>query len=306
RGEETWYQGVGSTYSGVVALALGVLAVALRDKRVIIPVVGLVLLFDMATGTSDFLNIFPVIKSLPVIGNIRNPYRATVFIALLLSLCAGMGIAGLEHGLLGLVRRLRERRRLSVCLRAAVFCLSSTVAVLLVFDVASYTHGGLDGVLGLRSAMTLEQPFRQSVGNRWYAHVWPAAGLGSLSCFEEQAFFQSPRLRADLEQEEYLADHRVGSVERVSWSPHRIELDVALEKPTTLVVNQNHHRGWHASTGRLASLDGLLAVHLPAGRHAVVLTFLDPLVVIGAAISLLTLLGLAGCGILAWRRRRAV
>jgi len=305
RSEELWHQGVGSAYAGVVTVALGLVAVALRDRRVIIPAVCLVLLFDWVTGTSQFLNIFPLIKSLPVLGNIRNPYRATVFIALMLSLCAGCGIASLEHRLLDLARRLGGRRLAAGALRAVAFAVPSTLALLLLVDVAGHTRTCLDGVLNLRSALTLEQPFRQSVGNRWFAHVWPAAGLGSLSCFEEQAFFQSPRLRGDLGQEEYLADHRAGSVERVSWSPHRIELDVAIERPTTLVVNQNHHRGWHASAGRVASLDGLLAVHLPAGHHHLVLAFVDPLVVIGGIVSVLAILGLAAIGIVRIRARRA-
>jgi hypothetical protein len=187
---------------------------------------------------------------------------------------------------------------------AAALVVPVLCTVLVVRDVTDTTRPRLDHLFTREPAMTMDQPFRQSLGNRWYAHVWPAAGMGTLSCFEEQAFTVSPALRGDLPQEEYLSDPDAGTVKRVAWSPHRIDLRVALDRPTTLLVNQNDHRGWRTSAGRKVHRNGLIAVELPAGDHEVVLSFRDPLIGWGAAITLLTILGLTGHELVLWRRRK--
>jgi uncharacterized membrane protein YfhO len=120
--------------------------------------------------------------------------------------------------------------------------------------------------------------------------------MGTLSCFEEQPYPQSPLLRGDLPQEEYLADPDAGTAQELSWSPHRIEVAVKLTQPTSLMVNQNFHRGWRANTGDVQPKEGLLTVALPAGEHHVVLTFSDPLMNAGLWISISTLVGLLLAG----------
>lgn len=68
--------------------------------------------------------------------------------------------------------------------------------------------------------------------------------------------------------------------------PNRLRLSVRLPEPGVVVVNQNHHRGWAASSGTLIEQDGLLALRLPAGEHDVELRFEAAAFWWGAALSL--------------------
>ncbi|MBW2263994.1 MAG: hypothetical protein JRG91_18690, partial [Deltaproteobacteria bacterium] len=209
------YTTAGSAFVGQFTAAFLVLALLARDRRVIILLAAGVLMLDMATGSDDLVGLFPAIKELPILSNLRNPFRATALVALFAALGAGCGIAIVEERLLAL----RGRAATAAALIVPVLC-----TVLVVRNVTDTTRPRLDHLFTRQPALTMDQPFRQSLGNRWYAHVWPAAGLGTLSCFEEQAFTVSPALRGDLTQEEYLSDPSAGTVTRRDWSPHGIEL----------------------------------------------------------------------------------
>jgi hypothetical protein len=143
--------------------------------------------------------------------------------------------------------------------------------------------------------------FHQARGNRWVAAYYPFMSRGSLACFDDYNVAQSPDLRGDLEQEEYLVDPGAGTVERLEWSPNHIRLQVKLLRAARLHVNQNWHAGWRASVGAVVSDNGVLAVDLPAGEHDVELRFLPRSGVGGGATSL-SALGVAALAL--WRSRR--
>ncbi len=148
-----------------------------------------------------------------------------------------------------------------------------------------------------------ERPFALARGNRWVMGLFAYQGLGSISCGEAYPVVMSPLLRGDLPAEEYLLDADAGTASRVAWHPGRVTVDVDISRPTTLLLNQNHHPGWHADVGEVVSHERLLGVALPAGQHRVTLSFLPGTAVIGLATSVATALGLVGVLAL-WRRRR--
>lgn len=148
------------------------------------------------------------------------------------------------------------------------------------------------GTYTFDAPQSYDQPFRQARGNRWDAHIWTYANLGSIQCFEENPLPESPALRGDLPQEEYAAPGSPATVTRVRWKPNTIVLDVVAQGPSRVLVNQNHDIGWRASVGKVVSHDGLLAVDLPAGTHRLELHYVNKWFRIGALISGFTLLGL--------------
>lgn len=303
------YAGDGSSFAGHVTIVLLLLAWVAGDRRTFLPLVASLLLLDLSTGGGEFLGLFLWLKRLPVLENLRNPFRFAIFIAFFVALGAGCGISLLEHHLLTWRDRLAPRAGTSPRLRWLVTALAllavTAVGVASVYDLTLFTRRRMAKTFTQAVPRMVEQPFRQSVGNRWVAGIWPAANLGTLQCFEEQPFFTSAALRGDLPQEEYLALPDAGQVQRLSWSPHRIELAVDLSEAATLLVNQNAHRGWQTDTGRIVPYKGLVAVALPAGKRRVVLTFADPLVQAGLGISALTALLLLAWGLRGlWRRRR--
>ncbi|MFO0557052.1 MAG: hypothetical protein U0269_03460 [Polyangiales bacterium] len=57
-------------------------------------------------------------------------------------------------------------------------------------------------------------------------------------------------------------------------------------------MNQNYERHWRTSVGTVVSHQGLLAIDVPAGRHTVVLKFVDRALQLSLLVSALTLLAL--------------
>jgi hypothetical protein len=146
----------------------------------------------------------------------------------------------------------------------------------------------------------LDREFRQTRGNRWLAFYYAEMSRGVLACFDDYNVAQSPDLRGDLPQEEYLRDTEAGTVTETRWAPNRIELHVSLVRPARVYVNENWHPGWHVSEGTVLADGGLLAVDLPAGTHDVVLRFLPRSAILGGLTSLAALV----VAVYVWRRTR--
>ena len=95
----------------------------------------------------------------------------------------------------------------------------------------------------------------------------------------------------------------------VEHAPHRVRLETTVGEPVLLILSDTHHRGWQAwDNGRPAPIlrvnHALRGLHLTPGAHAVEFRYRQPEFWAGLAISGMTGLALAVCGVLAWRRRR--
>ena len=82
------------------------------------------------------------------------------------------------------------------------------------------------------------------------------------------------------------------------YEPNRIEAATKADTPSILVLSENHYPGWRAYVdGRFVDtlrVDyNLRGVALPAGEHTVALVYRPKSVIVGAALSLLGIVGLA-------------
>jgi uncharacterized membrane protein YfhO len=89
----------------------------------------------------------------------------------------------------------------------------------------------------------------------------------------------------------------------VRYEPNRVEVKTKAGGPSILVLAENHYPGWRAyldgrAVGVLRVNYNQRGVHVPAGEHEVIFVYRPKSVIVGAAVSLLTALGL-----LAWWRR---
>lgn len=304
------YWGPGTAYVGIGGLIGLGLGLWLRDRfAVFLLVIGFFFL-ALATGDNGLLGIYDALKALPLYENLRAPFRYTFVLAFVLALAAGRGLALWEDRLLKALRtraipQLKQRwPKRSGSVTTAALTVSVAISALgawaMVQDPLTFNRARIQDIFGTPPPLVVNQPFKQSIGNRWNAQIWPFANLGTLACIEAQNFFMAPGLRGDLKQEEYLQDETAGTVQRVSWSPHRIALSATLSRSALLLVNQNRHRAWTTNIGQIVEHQGLLAVRLPAGTHQVTLTFRDPLVTVGVIIALLTMIS---CVVVFWRLR---
>jgi hypothetical protein len=94
----------------------------------------------------------------------------------------------------------------------------------------------------------------------------------------------------------------------VEYAPNRVKLQADLEDAAFVVLADVYYPGWRATIDgqptplyRANSL--VRALYVPAGRHAINLTFLPLDFAAGAALSLLTLLIIVGLSLYGWRYR---
>ena len=70
------------------------------------------------------------------------------------------------------------------------------------------------------------------------------------------------------------------------FSPNKIRVNVTVAGPATLIINQNYHKNWKASLGRVENYHGLLAVRLrQPGEYEISLTYFPVEFYIGLIIS---------------------
>ncbi len=242
-----------------------------------------------ATGYLGSTSPFVWLRELPIYSTLRYPERFLFFTALFGAELAAIGAALLLRVRFRILKLLFSLTAIGVFVAGAVALVQNQI-------------GAVQGMALAPPPLEHAGEFRQARGNRWLLGYYQPLSRGSLSCWEAYPVAQSAALRGDLPAEEYLADPEAGTATRAAWSPNRIDVNTALTRPTRLIVNQNWHPGWRASTGSVVSHEGLLAVELPAGEHHVRLRFLPRSAIGGIAISIATLLAMFG--FVAYRRGR--
>jgi hypothetical protein len=284
-------------YVGGGVLLLAVAALLLRDRAAARAMTMAVLFFAIAMGDQGKYSLWAILRRLPLYGQLRDPDRFALVVGFFLALAVARAITWIEDGVPLVFERLRARwrawrgkdvaapslpLRIVLALGGAAFAVlvGRAVANNLVADVRAHQV-----IFAQEPPLVRKAAFRQARGNRWDAQVWPPLGRGSLQCFEETEFPQSPRLRADLPAEEYPSDPAAASVERLAWTPNHITLDVVAKAPTTIYVNQNFARGWSSNAGSVRSEDGLLALDVPAGKSLVKLSYGDGWLTFGLLVS---------------------
>lgn len=312
-----WGAGAGDYYVGAWVFLLAVLALLFSDKKAAKMWFIAVLFGALACG--EFVEHAPYVylRKLPVMSQLRFPGRMVTISGLFVALAGGIGLTRLEDALLRTWHAIRARvdrlrsdggrqrpSRLSAFgVPALAFAIIAAVAVAAGRDVIDHNVVRRGSIYVMDAAEGYDDEFRQARGNRWDAHVWPFANRGSLHCFEEHELFQSPYLRGDLAHDEYGAPETDTTVERISWSPHRIVLRVKSTGPGRFLVNQNHARAWKTDVGEVGSDGGLISVKVPAGEHVVTLTYSDWKIWLGALLSVATLAAIGRAAVPVIRRR---
>jgi len=276
----------GGDYLVGLALVPVFLLGCMRKRSLPLVFAGLLWLW-LAHGYDAKPALYAALRLVPPFTMLRAPERFLALFAVVFATVAALGLRRLEAA----------ARRAPRLLWAWLACVALTS-----FDVAWLVRN--DAVQAGYRTMVDTPPvavrdFHQARGNRWLALYYPMMSRGSLACFDDYNVAQAPDLRADLDEEEYLVDPGAGTVERLAWSPNRIQLSAKLSRPARVHVNQNWHPGWRSSVGAVVSDHGVLAVDLPAGEREVELRFLPRSAVGGGATSV------AALGVAAWALWRA-
>ncbi len=243
----------------VGAFALPAVALGLWRLRSIAPVIGLATSIWLAAGYAVKPSLFAAMRALPVYETLRCPERFLILAALFASVLAARGITTMEA--LARLPQVRFRRPPSKSRPALAATLCAIGAIGLMIDVGPLVaqhllQASARSMIAPPSEALSERSFHQARGNRWELLQYMPMNRGSLSCYEGYPVPQSTKLRGDLGAEEYLQDPGAGTVAETRWSPNEIDLEVALDRPTRLLVNQIFTRAGARAWGRSRATRG--------------------------------------------------
>jgi hypothetical protein len=303
-------------YVGLLVAALALVSLLTKDRRAVRFMTMVGIFFALGMGDQGKTSLWTMVHNLPLYNQLRDPQRFSMIVSFFLALAVARALTSLEdlpeklaHSLLARFQTFRKKivsEKLPFYARivfgmigaAAVVSLGYLTCKLIILDDRMH-----EAAFTQDPPLVAKQDFHQARGNRWDAQVWAPAGRGTLQCFEETAFTQSPSLRGDLQKEEFSPDPAT-TVDRISWSPNRIKVHVHAPAESSLIVNQNFARGWSSNIGNVQGADGELSVAaIPAGDHDVELRYDDRALDFGIFISIAATLGAAAL-FLIWVKKK--
>ncbi len=302
-------------YVGLLPLLPFLLGIVSGWRRHAALLATLTLFVWISLGRHAPVDLWSAIHSLPGFDNVRVVQRFGVVVLLIFCVFVGLGMDPLRE------RIERWTSKAGLANGCAV-----ALATLMLADLAVVSGPIFADAFTIPPLSVHErQAFRQIVGfplydasgwiqgraprgRRSLSALYPAtlANRGATGGYRIVPMPSSaiPATSPDYRGEAFLAASP-GKVTLRKWSPNRIVLEVEAPEGGQLVVNQNHVAGWraHGEPGGdlpVTASDGLLALEVPPGKRTVELYYRPTSFVLGAGVSLTTLLVLL---LLAVRRR---
>jgi hypothetical protein len=302
-----------------VLVALAVRDPGRRERRIDLALFATLLW--CALGRIKPLSLAALLHALPIFRSLRVPSR---FLG-----PAMVGFGLLAATALAAGRRLAEKRGPRVGRRRRVIGAIELALVLgVVLDICLVNQRVMQQGLDPRMPQTpASAAFFQNTGADYgRLPTFPVGGFGTRACYVALEWKPAPGITDGRGAQARVEPPAAGTVVETRWSPNRLELDVRLDAPATVIVNQNYETGWNADADADATVGayvvperrfwdirarpaelpvkgaiGLLAVSLPAGAHHLVLHHRPPWLWLGAFLSLV---GVALSVVLLRRARR--
>ncbi len=245
-----------------------------------------------------------LLKHLPIYRDLRVPSRYAIYFALAFPLLC----AGAADDL---------RARLSKMNREKVWRIVAPIAIVLAFlDGTAFSWQRWWKVFDWSmDNVTREHVFSQARGNWQTMMNEVMAGRGALACDEEAPLERALQLDEGNVPQARLLEPDAGTVRVTRWTPNRVEVEVALARPTTVMINENWNEHWRATVGSVVRVGpkverdkdgGRLGVEAPAGTYSLAVYYRPRSFVAGAAISLVASPLLLALWIFDRRRRRKI
>jgi hypothetical protein len=245
-----------------------------------------------------------LLKHLPLFRDLRVPSRYAVMFALSFPILCGAALDDLMA---------RAQRKWS-----APRWLKPAAAALIVIacgEGIAFDWYCFKDTFGMHmTAAERGTPFHQEKGD-WRSmmnHVM--AGQGAIACDEEAPLQRAAELEVGPGPQLRLDDPGAGRLREREWTLNRIEVEVTLDRPATVLFNQNWNEHWKTTRGEIVKWGqkwprdvdgGRLAVALPAGSYTFAVYYRPRSFVAGAWITSLSLLLLLLFLVIRWRSRNS-
>lgn len=240
--------------------------------------------FSLLLAMGDFspVNVWSVVRRLPVLGSLHGPSRITMLFVFSASVIAGFvasRVEAMKRPLTGLAPRLAAG-----AIAALVFIELATVSAPVMkdaFPAPAYDLKPNEGFTHMVAANPTAENYPYFLRN-----------TGVLNCYESQhpptkavpyGDFRG-RVNPGYMGEAFLASGRPGA-RVVYFSPNEIVVEVDSPGPDTLVLNQNFFKGWKADNEAARSHWGLVSTPVEAGKRQVTFRYSPASFKAGLAVS---------------------
>ena len=178
-----------------------------------------------------------LLKHLPLFRDLRVPSRYAVMFALAFPLLCGAALDDLRARLTG--------RRWLPAVTALVIAVAATDG--LAFDYYCFKDSfHMQITVAERST-----PFYQEKGEWRTMMNYVMAGHGAIGCDEEAPLQRAAQLDEGPVPQLKLDDPSAGSARQLTWTPNRVEVELKLSRPATVLFNQNWNEHWKTTRGEL-------------------------------------------------------
>jgi len=97
---------------------------------------------------------------------------------------------------------------------------------------------------------------------------------------------------------QYIWTNTDAETQLLTWTPNKIIFSYEADEDSDIFINSNNAHGWKTSVGFIQQKNPILTIHVPAGKHTVTVKYQPPGMLVGIAISLITV-----CGIFLYRKK---
>ncbi|MCS6798745.1 MAG: hypothetical protein NZ898_09460 [Myxococcota bacterium] len=261
--------------------------------------VGGLLALGLTQGRASPLHPWPLLHELPFYGSLHVPSRWRVMLLLHLVLLAALALDATHRLLAGSGSRRRRRlRRWTASLTWAAALVTCVDIYLVTRPIVDRWNGPPVGVGPVAPRHHLVEAVRYLDE---YAN-YPHRNVGTPTCYDPLPWPVAPGLWLGDVPQARLSPPDAGRVEDWGRTSLTVWARARLERPATVVFNQNHARGWHSEQGRVVADEGRLAVVVPHGGSMRVEARYRP-EELPYTVGLFAL-GIAGCLVVARRRPR--
>ncbi|CAG1066848.1 hypothetical protein BAC1_02487 [uncultured bacterium] len=243
--------------------------------------------FSLLLALGDFspINVWSLVRRLPVLGSLHGPSRVTVLFVFSASVIAGFVASRLESMKKPVSGG--AARALTGALAAVVFLELATVSVPVISE--AFTSPAYN--------LKLEGEFRHLYVQNPTATNYPyfLKNVGVLNCYESQHpptkavpyGDDTGRKNPGYRGEAFLASGK-GKAAVTYFSPNIVTVDVFAAGPDNLVLNQNYFKGWKANGIDAADHWGLVGVPVDAGKKQVTFKYSPSSFKAGLAVSIVS------------------
>ncbi len=217
----------------------------------------------LSLGATDTGSLWAMLSSLPLLENIRAPFKFIASTLLIVSLCIVFLSCQLIHGGTGIMKK--------NFVQALTLCTFLLLTLLYSWANWPLLKVALKDMQSPATAINMDKSFIQVNGDFNNSYPIIARNNGLLNCYEPTTFIN--HTKPDIPMIRLKNDK--GNL-GMKIAPNTINVSYDLTEPDIAVINQNYHPGWrHGENSDELIIDdsGLLALKLPAGKGMLAISY---------------------------------